>query len=378
MEIKPITSTTQANIGSLPIVETLLSITPPDIDKNSILPINLFVPHGKEALVVTRGGEVNMQSFASAVVCNKDGEIIKQFTPKDAEERVNVHSAVKPFHTGLLIELMNELRTRNIEVPDLIPQELAVLSASHSGSNEHRSWVRTALDKAHLDEGYMTCGKRYPFDEEARDSLIRSYITPPNTPPLYDQCSGHHTCQGILAKLMNVPTQDYYKPEGKVQGWLLKKLIEHSSDKNAKIIPFDNCNIPTFNISLPAFATLYAKFISNPNFKPVLDAMAQHPELVSDNTSLDSCLIKLTNGNLLAKHGAEGLTIVANKALKNTLVLKEWGGNGTFRDRLAIKALKEIDWITNDQATTLFNMPEYAQYFPKHGIKYEFNVPLWK
>ena len=332
---------------------------------------------GKLALEKLRGGYSNLESHASAVICDKQGNIIKQFILPDAKQRVNVHSAIKPFHAGLLIEFINELKIRGRDVPEFCPQEIAIFSASHSGSNDHRNWVRSALNKAQLDERFMVCGGRRPFDEDAINSLIRANVPRAQTPKLYDQCSGHHTCQGILSKLMNDSPENYWKPDGKMQQWFLSRLKEYSNDPKVEIISFDNCNIPTFNVSLPAFATLYAKFISNPSFKPVIDAMAQHPALVGDDTSLDSKLMELTDGNLIAKLGAEGLIIVVNKELQNTLVLKEWSGKYDFSSRIAIQALKEVGWINRNQTDTLFNMEDFSLRDDKYGVMYRFNSPLW-
>ncbi len=340
----------------------------------------LFTPHGKPVLTVTRYNYPNIQSYASAIVSSKEGVIIKQFTPNDKNEGVNIHSAIKPFHAGLLVAYINELKEKasSIKPSELSLEELAVLSASHSGTLTHRTHVKSALEKADLTEHYMTCGGRYPFDDESRSRLIKADVIPSKTPKLYDQCSGHHACQGILSKLMNEPIEDYWKPNSKVQQWLLQKLKEYSNNENTVIIPYDNCNIPTFNLSLGAFGALYSKFVSDPAFKLVTEAMTKHPFLVGGESSLDSCLMNITNGNLVAKLGAEGLVIVANKKEESSLIVKEWGGNGAYRDKITIQALRELGWLNHGQAATLLRLPFFKLEDEKHYIKYEFNTPLFR
>ena len=342
--------------------------------------IDLFTPHGNLVMTVTRSGHPNIQSYASSVVSSKEGITTKQFTPNDKFEKINVHSGIKPFHAGLLISFINELKEKDpkIKVPELSLEELAVLSASHSGTRIHRTHVRSALEKVGLNESYMTCGGRYPSDEESRNRLIKADIIPSKTPIIYDQCSGHHACQGRLSKLMDKPLEDYWKPNDTVQEWLLQELKKCSNDDDIKIIPYDNCNIPTFNLSLGTFANLYSKFVSEPQFKLIIEAMTKHPFLVGSETSLDSCLMNITSGNLIAKLGAEGLVIVINKKEESCLVLKEWGGNGGYRDRITIQTLREIGWLNHGQAATLSRLPNFKLEDEKHNVKYEFNKPLFR
>lgn len=332
-------------------------------------PEHIFSPKGKLVLSVTRYGYPNIQSYASAVVCSNTGKVLGQFTKSDLQEKANIHSSIKPIHVGMLTDFT--------DLSEFQEEELAVMSASHSGTDEHRRQVRSILEKFKIDEKHMTCGGRYPFDEEARRRLIIDGISPAQTPKLYDQCSGHHTCQLLLSKLMNEPLEEYAKPDSKVQKWLLKKLKEYCNDSEINIVPFDNCNIPTFNLTLKSFSTLYAQLVSNPNFQVVVNSIAKHPILIGDKDSLDSNLIKVTSGNLIAKGGAEGLLAIANREKKEGMVIKEWGGNGQFRDRITICALEELGWLTKEQASILWNLRQFSRLDDKHNIKYEFNEPLW-
>ena len=59
------------------------------------------------------------------------------------------------------------------------------------------------------------------------------------------------------------------------------------------------------------------------------------------------------------------------------MVIKEWGGNHCFRDRIAIKALEEVNWLKRQEARTLFNLSQFALEDKKHHVKYEFNKPIW-
>lgn len=317
--------------------------------------INSFQTRGKVVLEKLRGGYVNLNAHASAVICNKTGKVTKQFTLSDFTQRVNLHSAVKPIHAGLLIELINESKRKGKNVPEFSSKEIALFSASHSGSKEYRNELRSALNKAGLDEKFMICRKHEP---------------------LRHTCSGHHASQGILSTLIDAPPEDYHEATGKTQQWLLTKLRELGQDPSIQIVENDDCNIPTFNVPLGTLAVLYAKFVSNQSFEPVTSAMTQHPALI-DAISLDSKLIQRTGGNLIAKFGAEGLLVVANKKEKSALVLKEWSGDYDFTSRIAIQALKEIGWLSLEVADALFKLEDFVLEDKKHGVVYKFNSPLW-
>ncbi|MCT6647098.1 asparaginase, partial [Enterococcus faecalis] len=89
-----------------------------------------------------------------------------------------------------------------------------------------------------------------------------------------------------------------------------------------KPVEYDNCNIPTLALSMPDLATLFAKLVSDPDARPVVESMAAHPVLVSDQESLDTCLMQVTGGKLIAKLGAGGMIVVANRATRQAVVLK--------------------------------------------------------
>ena len=321
-------------------------------------------------------GIPNIQSLASATVCDRNGKVKNVFSPADDKQRINIHSAIKVLHGGLLVEENEMARRGGRESFEFGPRQIAILVSSHGGSQKHTDEVLEALRITGIDENLIVT-HRHPFDETARDALIRANVPISETPPRYDQCSGHHTSQLIMSKLKGLPLQDYNKHDGELQRQYLQGLQTYSGDSNAKIVAYDNCKVPTFEVSMPGFATAYARFIANSNFKPVVDAVTQHPVLIGDETSIDSNLILVTKGNLIAKGGAEGSLIVINKKLGDALILKEWSGNWTLRDRIIIEALKELRWITDREAETLFSMKSFALRDDEVGIVYDFKKPLW-
>ena len=337
----------------------------------------VFSDPSKVVFIQTLGGHGSAYFHASAVVCNNKGKVLKQFAPGDAERGVNIHSCVKPFHAAIMLEYIR--KNPDLKAPGFDSAELAVMSASHSGTPEHLQWIQSVLDKAELDEGYMRC-VGYPLDQVVQANLKAQGRTISNISHLYSQCSGHHACQGILAKLMDEDPKDYWKPEGKVQQYFLKQLQEYcDNDQRIELIKFDGCGIPTFNMPLATFATLYAKFVSSEQegFKRVVDAMAKHPFLVSDEISLDTCLMEVAEGKLIAKLGSGALIIIANRATGEAMILREWSAAYGIREKITIQALSELGWITGGQAQKLWDNPHFSLKCPNPYGVYEFNEPLW-
>lgn len=321
-------------------------------------------------------GVPNMQSLASGLVCDKNNSVKKVFTSDDPKLRFNVHSAIKPFHAGLLIK-ENEKANKRFS---LTTEELAALASSHSGSKAHIVQIISILEKANINESVLAT-RRPPIDEDTRNSLIRKNPGPnplSNLPAYYDQCSGHHSGQLLRSKLNGFPLEDYNKHDKDLQKLYLRDLIIYSGDEDAKIVAYDNCKTPTFEVSLPAFAALYARFLDDEDFKPVIDAMITHPVLVECDGSLSSELMRVTKGRLVSKGGAEGSIVIMDKKSGDALVLKEWSGELPFRDRVTIKALEDLRWLKKREAATLFNMKPFALHDEDTGIVYELKKKLWE
>lgn len=359
-------------IGLRSVVETLKDMS------TQLLRGDFFAPHGRHVLTVTRDGVPEIHASASAVICSASGNVLNQISARDAGEMIIARSTIKPFHAALLLALMEEEKAKNPKapLPQIAPQEWAVMSSSHSGSDVHLKWVQSAMNKAGLEANYMVCVDHPPLDEGMKNRLIRDGKEPS---ALHHMCSGHHTCLGMYSQLIDAPVDDYWNPSGKVQQALLAKLKSYCGESEPiQLVNFDNCNIPSFSLPMGTFATLFARLVSEKQFQPVVEAMAAHPILVSDENSLDTLLMQVSNGNLIAKLGAGGMIVVANRARKEAMVLKEWSGVGPHRDRITVQALQEAGWLSPAEAEQLWKHPALSRDIQGTHVRYELDAKLWQ
>lgn len=301
---------------------------------------------------------------ASCAVANAGGQVLIQFGD-DEYFPVMTRSAIKPLNAAMLLDAMEETKRKGQEVPELTPEEWAVLCASHAGTDEHVEKVRAVMDKFGIQESNLVTGTHPPLDAETRNRLIREGKEPT---ALRHQCSGHHTGLNALAKLKGFPPEDYSNPEGQLQQFLLNDLQGKAGDPYIKLIKADGCNIPTWSVPMSTLATLYARLIDDPKYKPIVDAMTGNPDLVGDLNRIDSWLMKVTQGRLIAKIGSDGLICVARKPQEEGqqaqgLVFKLWQGNvneDPMRDRTVIQTLFELGWLTENEVNVLRERPQFA------------------
>ena len=141
---------------------------------------NVSETFGKPVLVKRRkafngdrleAGIPNIQSLASAAVCDRNGRVKNVFTHADAEQRINIHSAIKVLHGGLLIEENEKAKREGREFFGFGPRQIAILVSSHGGSQEHAAEVVEALRITGINENLIVTHRR-PLDETDRKSVV--------------------------------------------------------------------------------------------------------------------------------------------------------------------------------------------------------------
>src|SRR5262249_4136067 len=126
-------------------------------------------------------------------------------------------SGCKPFQALALVELGHADRF------GLGTRELAVMSASHNGAEEHVAVVRGILARVGMEENDLLCGFHYPEDP-TNDARLRAGELAPS--PVYNNCSGKHAGMLALARALGQPTQDYVAFEHPVQVTCVRAVAE--------------------------------------------------------------------------------------------------------------------------------------------------------
>ena len=262
---------------------------------------------------IVRAGNVESVHEGTVVVADVSGKIIA--TSGNPETFAYFRSSAKPFQAIAVVESGAADRF------GLTPAELALCCASHSAEASHQSQVLAMLKKLGLDDGALQCGIPLPIDE-SETALILSGQR--ERSPLQCDCSGKHS--GMLASSLQLgyPIDSYLEPEHPLQQRIKAVIAEvcRVGPEDLKLAT-DGCSVPTFGVSIAAMATAFAT-LAAPDKAPtgcgrehavalnrLREAMCAHPENVGGSTGrIDTDLMKLSNGAMVAKSGAEGLLCV--------------------------------------------------------------------
>ena len=249
---------------------------------------------------VTRGGQRESVHHGSVAVVDVDGQLVAH--AGDPELSLYFRSSAKPFQAIPVIESGAADRF------GFTPAELALCCASHNGEPYHLEQVTAMLAKLGLDEGALQCGVPKWAREEAE-------LSGQQPTPLRCDCSGKHT--GMLATSLHLgyALDSYLEPEHPLQRTIRDLVAEACQvPPESLVIGVDGCSLPTFGSTLTAFARSFAE-LSRPTQHPealirLRAAMTAHPRNVGGDGSIDTSLMTVGGGNLVAKIGAEGMLCI--------------------------------------------------------------------
>lgn len=265
--------------------------------------------HYQPMIEVTRGPVVECIHWGALAVVDASGRLVAGFG--DPNTVTFLRSAAKPFQALPFIE------AGGAETYGLTGQEVALMCASHSGTDEHVRVLHGMQAKIGVSEAELMCGVHMPYHEETAHRLIRKGEEP--TPNRHN-CSGKHTGMLAHALMRHLPKVDYIDLAHPIQVSILKAFAEMCGLPEAQVaLGVDGCSAPNFAISLQNAALGYAR-LADPSGLPdrraqALDriwrSMTAHPDMVGGPQRFDTVLMELTGGKLLAKSGAEGFQGVA-------------------------------------------------------------------
>jgi len=251
---------------------------------------------------VTRGNIIESVHYGSLSVVSPDGTILVALG--DASSPVFLRSAAKPFQALAFIEQGGAAKY------DLQPCEIAIICASHSGSDEHIKMLQSLHEKIGITESMLQCGVHPPFDQTAAVKLIRE-----GKPlrPFHHDCSGKHSGMLAFAKMLDAPMGNYLDPSHPVQQRMLRAFSDMCAVPMTDIeLGTDGCSAPVFAVPLPAAALGYARLCHPDELETdralacrcITSSMASCPFMVGGPNRFDSELMAAAEGHLVSKMGA--------------------------------------------------------------------------
>lgn len=235
-------------------------------------------------------------------------------------------------------------------------EALALCCASHGGTPRHLEIVREILERIGRDGSDLACGPAAPLDRDAARQVDREDGA---YEPIHNNCSGKHA--GMLAMALHGgwPTDGYAGYDHPVQRRIREGLARWLDvDPERLSWAVDGCGVPTPYLSVRQMARAYARLVrsaarSDGPARKVVTAMTEHPILISAAGRLSERLMRVTEGRLLAKEGAEGVLCAAGRDAGWGMALKVRDGSRRALGPAAVAALGELDLLGPEEAKAL-------------------------
>lgn len=248
---------------------------------------------------ITRGPIVESRHLGALAVVDVRGRLLA--SAGDPFYTTYLRSSAKPF------QALPTVASGAFDRTGLARDALALMCASHHGTEEHVAVCQRILDASGLEVSALRCGVHWPIDEEATRRLAAVGQTPD---PRHNNCSGKHSGMLTLAAFWDCAGQDYTDPRHPVQVAILQRLAELAGlPEDAITVAPDNCTVPAFAMPLANAALAYARLVdpaAPPEAQRIVAAMQGYPHLVSGHGALDDTLMRAGAGAVVAKGGAEG------------------------------------------------------------------------
>lgn len=261
----------------------------------------LTVEDAVELAVVERSGFIESRHAGAAVVLSPDGEVIARHGNADA--LILPRSSLKPLQAVACITAGASLEG----------QQLAMSTASHSGTDRHASVVRDVLTEGGLTEDDLACPPAWPSDTSARDELVREHGAQTR---IRMNCSGKHAAMLRACVATGWPTDGYLDSAHPLQVHI-RDVIERLTGEKIAHTAIDGCGAPVYAITLTGLARSIHRIGTASDRSPfalhrvagsLVRAVREHPWTIDGPGRPDTIAIEKLG--VFAKGGAEGVMVM--------------------------------------------------------------------
>ena len=241
---------------------------------------------------VTRSGVVESVHRGSVVLLDADGAsqtLGRSTTP------TYPRSSLKPLQATAMVR-------HGLDLP---AELLALVGASHDGTEEHVRVARAILASADLDDAALACPPSLPESATASAAVVRNGG---DAGRIYHNCSGKHAGMVVTCARNGWPIEGYLDPDHPMQRAVLDTVADLGNEK-PDAVGVDGCGAAVPAISLDALALSFRRLTTAASGTPerrVADAMRARPELVG-GPGRDVTELMADCPGLLAKDGAEAV-----------------------------------------------------------------------
>lgn len=256
----------------------------------------------------TRGDIVESIHFGAIAIVEANGRMAAWFG--DPWLITFTRSSAKPFQAIPFLE------QGGMSYYGLTLQEVALICASHSGTDEHLAVIKSIQQKTGVSESDLMCGVHTVYDRKTADAMRQRGEAP--TPNRHN-CSGKHTGMLAYARMLGIPTGPgdlpYIDPAHPIQQQIMHSLAGISDLEVEEIhVGIDGCSAPNFALPLRSTALAFARLCEPEGIgekraetcKLIAKAMSTYPDMIGGPDNFDTFLMEASQGRVICKGGAEG------------------------------------------------------------------------
>ncbi len=301
---------------------------------------------------LVRGGIT--ESFHRGVVCVVDehGDVI--FSVGDIKQVCFPRSALK------YVQHIPLLTSGIFDHYNFTSKELSLMCGSHNGEDQHVEVVNGVLAKIGLDPTCLKCGAQNPTRKSDWIKLIKNGDF---AQAVHNNCSGKHA--GFLAfnAFHKLDTSNYLSSEFELQR-KIKECVAHFAELETSELTegMDGCSAPTYAMPVYNQALMYKNLVAPNNkistdeqnaAKRIIAAVAEYPEMIAGTKRYCTDLMKVTNGRIIGKTGADGVYCLAIPEKKWGISIKVDDGKMGPQYQIAQSVLLELGLLSEEEATML-------------------------
>ncbi len=180
----------------------------------------------------------------------------------------------------------------------VLDEELIALAcSSHSGEVEHVAGVHRILADAGLSTTDLANAAQAPRTGRGPTDRVHA------------ECSGKHAAMLATCVAAGWPVKGYLDVEHPLQV-ALRETVEELTGERVGAVAVEGCGAPAFAISPTGLARAFVRLGTEQELAPVAQPMLDWPQMVAGSGREVTTLLR--NG-LLAKDGAEGVLVVADR-----------------------------------------------------------------
>ncbi len=321
---------------------------------------------------LTRGNVVECIHWGSIAVADRNGRLAAWYGDPDAV--TFLRSSAKPFQALPFIE------HEGAQAFNLTLREVAIICASHSGTDDHLQVIESIQAKTGVHESDLLCGTHPPGDRPTAEALLLRGEQPS---PNRHNCSGKHTGMlaytRLLARHQSLPAAEYIDPNHPIQKEILGTFASMCSlQPEAVELGTDGCSAPNFAVPLRNAAIAFARLCDPQGLSEeraracrlITSAMTSNPDMVGGPGKFDTELMQVGQGRIVCKGGAEGYQAIGllpgtlgpdSPALGITLKIADGDARDSARHAVALEVLRQLGALTSHDLEQLHS---YGPGFP--------------